>query len=134
MPSSKTGKTRSSALGLARTLRVTANNLDPIGMNLVGVIQLKVDVLDNEGPNVVAESVGVEVSLSGHMLVCDASTPSRSQTNLKRQPRFDLVREYVGDCFVEVEKDLHGELGLYAALGDEVVKRVCEGAAQTVLC
>lgn len=56
------------------------------------------------------------------------------QTDLESKPRLDLVREYVGDSFVEVEEDLHGELGLYATLGDEVVKRVCERTAETVLC
>jgi hypothetical protein len=51
------------ALGLAGTLRVATNNLDAVGVNLVGVVQLKVDVLDDEGPYVVAKAVGIEVSL-----------------------------------------------------------------------
>jgi len=51
------------ALGLAGTLRVTANDLDSVGVNRVRIIQLKVDILDDEGPNVVTESVGIEVSL-----------------------------------------------------------------------
>lgn len=56
-------KTRGLALGLAWTLRVTANDLDPVGMHLVGIVELEVDVLDNECPYVVAEAVGIEVSL-----------------------------------------------------------------------
>jgi hypothetical protein len=44
------------------------------------------------------------------------------------------VSRDIGDGFVEVEEDLHGELGLYAALGDQVVECVCEGAAQAVRC
>jgi hypothetical protein len=55
-------------------------------------------------------------------------------TDLECQARLDLLREHIGDGLVEVQEDLHGELGLYAALGNEVVERVCKGAAQTVLC
>lgn len=32
-------------------------------MDLVRVVELEVDVLDNEGPDVVAEAVGIEVAL-----------------------------------------------------------------------
>jgi hypothetical protein len=32
-------------------------------MNLMGIVQLEVDVLDDEGPHIVAKAVGVKVSL-----------------------------------------------------------------------
>lgn len=41
-------------------------------MNLVRIIELEIDVLDNERPNVVAETVGIEVALREHMSVCGA--------------------------------------------------------------
>ena len=66
-------------LGLARTLRVAANNLNPVGVNCVGIVQLKVDILDNEGPNVVTESVGIEMSLECLQSVCEAATVSRKR-------------------------------------------------------
>jgi carbamoylphosphate synthase small subunit len=56
------------------------------------------------------------------------------QTDLECQARLDLVGKHVGDSLVEVGEDLHSELRLDAALGDEVVEGVCEGAAQTVCC
>ena len=50
-------------LSFAGSLRVAADNLDAVGMNLLVVVQLEVDVLDDEGPDIVAESVGIEMSL-----------------------------------------------------------------------
>jgi hypothetical protein len=51
------------ALGFAGTLRVTADDLDSVGVDLVRVVELEVDILNDERPNVVAETVGVEVAL-----------------------------------------------------------------------
>lgn len=55
-------------------------------------------------------------------------------TDLECQARLDLLREHIGNGLVKVEEDLHGELGFYPALGDEVVQGVSERAAQAVLC
>jgi hypothetical protein len=54
------------------------------------------------------------------------------QTDLECEARFDLLGKDIGDGFVEVEEDLHGELGFYSALSYKVVQRVREGTAQTV--
>lgn len=62
-----------SRLGLARTLRVTGDDLDAVGMNLMGIVQLEVDILDNKGPYVVAEAVGIEMSLRSFKSAHDAS-------------------------------------------------------------
>jgi hypothetical protein len=56
------------------------------------------------------------------------------QAHLERQASLDLISKPVRNRFVEVYEDLHGQLRLDSALGDQVVKRVCEGTAQTVLC
>lgn len=53
----------SRALSLAGALRVTADDLDPVCMDLVCVVELEVDVFDDESPDIVAEAVGVEMSL-----------------------------------------------------------------------
>ena len=41
----------------------TGDDLDLLGVELVLVVHLEVDVLDEEGPDFVAEAVGVEVAL-----------------------------------------------------------------------
>lgn len=56
-------KARESALGFTGTLRVTADNLDAVGVHLIRVVELEVDVLDDECPDIVAETVGIEVAL-----------------------------------------------------------------------
>jgi hypothetical protein len=123
-----------SALDFAGALRVTADNLDSVGVDLVRVVELEVDILDNEGPNVVTEAVGIEVALQTKRISTSTLTAGACQTHLERQTGLDLVCEPICDCFVEVYEDLHGELGLDSALGDQVVERVREGTAQTVLC
>jgi hypothetical protein len=55
------------------------------------------------------------------------------QTDLECEARFDLLGKDIGDGFVKVKQDLHGELRFYPALGNEVVQRVREGTTQTVL-
>lgn len=44
-------------------LALAGNNLDSLSLDVVRVVQLELDVLDNEGPDLVAEAVGVEMSL-----------------------------------------------------------------------
>ncbi len=48
---------------LSRLLRITAHNLDLLRRHGILVIQLKVDVLDQERPNFVAEAVSVKMAL-----------------------------------------------------------------------
>jgi hypothetical protein len=55
-------------------------------------------------------------------------------THLERQSRLDFVCKYFSDRFVEVCKNLHGELGFDPALGDEIVKGVREGPAHAAIC
>ena len=58
---------KSVPLSLSRLLRVTADNLDLIRLDLLAVVvQLEGDVFDEESPNFVAESVGIEASLYQH--------------------------------------------------------------------
>ena len=44
-------------------LALASDDLDSLGLDIVRVIQLELDVLDNEGPDLVAEAVGIEMSL-----------------------------------------------------------------------
>jgi hypothetical protein len=74
----------------------------------VCVVKLEVDILDDEGPNFVAKSVSVEVTL-GKACQSPRQTPrSHIHTHLERQPRLDFVCKYFRDRFVEVGKNLHG--------------------------
>jgi hypothetical protein len=50
-------------LCLAGTLAVAADDLDPVRRHRGLVIQLECDILDQERPNFVAESVGIQVTL-----------------------------------------------------------------------
>ena len=50
-------------LGFPRPLGVTANNLDFIGLDRVLVVEFEVHILDQEGPDFVAEAIGVQVTL-----------------------------------------------------------------------
>lgn len=48
---------------VAGTLRVAAHNLDLVRLDGVRVVELERDVLDNERPNLIAETVRVEMAL-----------------------------------------------------------------------
>jgi hypothetical protein len=50
-------------LSLTWTLGVAADDLDPVGMDLVRVVELEVDVFDNKRPDIVAEAVRIKMSL-----------------------------------------------------------------------
>jgi len=51
------------SLHLTRTLRVAAHDLDLVRRDGVRIIEFEGDVLDNERPDLVAETVGIEVAL-----------------------------------------------------------------------
>lgn len=70
---------RRGCLSFARSLSVAADNLDSVGVDLMGVIQLKVDVFDDECPDVVAETVCVEMSLERSKLAGRGSCVSRKR-------------------------------------------------------
>lgn len=50
-------------LDFARAFCVTTHDLDSVGVDLAVVVELEIDVFDDEGPDIVTEAVGVEVSL-----------------------------------------------------------------------
>jgi hypothetical protein len=51
------------ALDLPGALCVTGDNLDAFRVDSASVVEFEVDILDNEGPDIVAEAVGVEMAL-----------------------------------------------------------------------
>jgi hypothetical protein len=57
-------------LCFAGALRVAAHDLDTVGVDLAVVVELEVDFLDDEGPDVVAEAVGIEVALGRRVSGC----------------------------------------------------------------
>lgn len=125
------GPQKHQGLGLARALGITADNLDAVGMDLVGVVELEIDIFDDKGPDVVAKAVGIEVALGmAHQHGEGASFPP--STDLECQTVLDLVSKHICNCLVEVDQDLHGQLGLDPSLGDQTVERIRKGAAQTV--
>lgn len=73
-----TSKTRGLALSLAWTFCVTADYLDPVGVHLIRVVELEVDILDDEGPDIVAKAVGIQVALQ---IVCQQIGAQRVRTH-----------------------------------------------------
>ena len=50
-------------LNLARSLAVAANDLDPVRRHLVLILKLDCQILNLERPDIVTESVGIQVTL-----------------------------------------------------------------------
>lgn len=51
------------SLCLARSLCVAAHDFDSIGLHSVLVVELEADIFDKEGPDFIAEPIGVQVTL-----------------------------------------------------------------------
>lgn len=56
---------RHPSLLLPRLLRIAAHNLNLLRRNVILIIELEIDVLDEERPDLVAEPVGVQMTLFG---------------------------------------------------------------------
>ena len=67
-------------LSLSRLLRVATDDLDFLRLYIGLIVQLEVGVLDQEGPDFVAEAVGIEMTLS-----------VRSQQTCHGQPRYTWI-------------------------------------------
>jgi hypothetical protein len=93
--------------------------------SLTRVLHLECNILDQESPDLIAEPIGIEMSL------CLVS-PRPSPPNLKicmyfeRQPRLHLVGQYLCDTAIKVRQDLHRELRFDAPLTDQVIEGVRE--------
>lgn len=117
------------SLLLAWPLGVAADNLDLIRLDRTRIVQLEVDVLDQESPNFVAETVGIQMALCS--VSESASNPQKRPSVVpmyfESQARFDLVGQYLRDRTVKVRKYFHGKLRLDTAFIDEVVECIGEG-------
>lgn len=123
-------------LCLSGAFRVARYDLDAVGVDGVRVVQLEVDVFDNEGPDFVAEAVRVEMALQVRVSAAELHDKEKrglGSSHLEAEAGLDLVGQHFGDGLVEVHEDLHGKLRLDAALRDERVQRVCEGATETAM-
>jgi len=100
------------SLDLSWLLRIHGHNLDLISVYVLLIFQFEVDVFDDEGPHVVAESV-------------------RVQTSLEAQPALHLVCQNFGNDFIEMLEEFDCDLGFYPIFGDECVKRFYEGISDT---
>ena len=102
-------------------------------MYRVRVVELEVDILNNERPDFVTESVCVKMALKRGQVSILGSLGGIATTHFECQSSLDLVCQNFCDRLVEICEDLHGELGLDSAFGDETIQSVCESAAETVL-
>ena len=64
---------------LSLFLALAGNDLNPLCLNRVGIIELELDVLDDERPDFVAEAVCVEVSLRSRVSTIRAPSAFSSQ-------------------------------------------------------
>ena len=51
------------SLLLPRLLRITAHDLDFLRRDIVLVVELEIDIFDEERPDLVAETVGIQMTL-----------------------------------------------------------------------
>ena len=70
--------------------------------------------------------------LQGCQLLACRLPPGGTLVYLEAHARLDLLRQGVGDGFVEVADDLHGKLRLDLSVHDEIVERIRERGADAV--
>lgn len=51
-------------LCFSRSLCVAAHDFDTIGLHSVLIVELEADIFDKEGPDLIAEPIGVQVTLA----------------------------------------------------------------------
>ena len=69
------------SLLLAGPLGVAADDLDLVRLDITRVVKLEVDILDQERPNLVAETVGIEMTLC--LVTESASSPDRQPVRVR---------------------------------------------------
>ena len=121
-----------SRLLLPRLLRIAAHNLNLLRRDIVLIVQLEIDILDKERPDLVAKPVRIQMTL----FIVEKPLPLAQQilygkkaagtADLEVHARFDPIGEHFGDGFVKGGDDFHGGLGFDAAGVDQVVESVNE--------
>jgi hypothetical protein len=114
-------------LWISRPFAVAAHDLDLVCLHrLTRVLHLESDVLDQECPDLITETIGIKMALCPLALPLPLPPfPSRAYY-LERQARLHLLSQHLCDTAIEVRQDLHRELGLDATLADQVVEGVRE--------
>ena len=116
------------SLGVAWSLTIAAHDLDLFRLHrLTRVLHLECNVLDQESPDFVAESIRIKVTLYTFISLGPPQTPPSRLAELKyleRQPGLHLLRQNLSDAAIEVRKDLHRKLRFDAPLADQVIEGV----------
>lgn len=122
-----------SRLLLPRLFRIAAHNLNLLRRDVVLIVQLEIDILDEERPDLVAKAVGIQMTLFvenpsrlARQILYGKKSSSRRLADLEVHARFNLIGEHFGDGLVKGGDDFHGGLGFDAAGVDEVVESVNE--------
>jgi len=100
------------SLSLARLLGVHGDNLDSFCMHLwtVLVVEFKVDVAHDKGPDFITEAINV-------------------QPTLENETTFDFITEYLCHNAIKMLKHTNGNLWLDATVSDELVQRLDQSVA-----
>lgn len=115
---------------LSRPFCIAAYYLHLLGLNRLLIIELEVDVLDQKRPDLVAETISIEMALEMRLwLARCTSQPCLEWHYFEVQSRLDLIGQYLSDSFVERSDDLHGQLRLDATIMDKVIESIDEGQA-----
>ena len=115
-------------LRIAWSFAVAANNLDLVGYHsLAGILHFEGDIFDEECPDLIAESVGIQVALC-YKSALPLCTPS-SKPYLERQPRLYLICQELSNATIKVRQDLHRQLRFDTTRADQIIESVCESHA-----
>ena len=90
-----------SSLWLTRPPRITAHDFDPFRLDIALIIQPKIDVLDQEGPDFVTESISIEMALDGAVKSAISWVTVSKRSYLELHARFDFLCQHIRCDFVE---------------------------------
>lgn len=89
---------------------VASDNLELVDNDSLIIIEFDVDVFNDEGPDVITESIRVQVALEAEF-------------------GLNHVAQVVGSDPVKVRQHLHCQLWLYTLIINERIERICQGGA-----
>ena len=116
-PTSPQPKVRPSvpSLRISRLLRIAAHDLDLIRLHRVLIVQLEIDILDQKCPDIIAEAVGIQMTLRIPQSVSASVLSDSGKGYLEIQPSLHFVCQHFRNRLVEGRDDLHSSLRLESA-------------------
>ena len=122
-------------LRFSRFLRIAAHDLHLLRRDRASTIQFEVDIFDQEGPDLIAVAVGIQVALHTRLRqpLLSASCQLRCPFYLEVQARLDLVSQNLSDGSVKAGNHFHSQLRLDATAVHHGIERVDQGKADAIV-